>query len=161
MTTVAGAAPLTPRWLHREPPLPPAAVAVSGPATRALLYGATVQLAAGAELRLAHGPGWLLLLGEAGMLPWADGAVYLGWDSGLLLPTTADIWPGAAIVRAGLAALAPGCGLLALLPGRVLASRMPATPLTLGTLYPDGVPWRSDQAGLDAPPVADPPGGAP
>jgi hypothetical protein len=140
MTAVAGAAPLTPRWLHREPPLPPAAVAAPGPAAGALAARAATRIRAGAELRGAAAPGWLLLLGDPDTLPWADGAVYLGWDSGLLLPTTADVWPGAAIVRAGLAALAPGCGLLALLPGRVLAAPMPTGPLTLGSISPAGAP---------------------
>ena len=44
------------------------------------------RLRAGAGLRVAFGPEWTLVVGDD--LPWADGVTYLGWDDGLLVPTT-------------------------------------------------------------------------
>jgi hypothetical protein len=104
--------PLT--WTRREPPLHPAAVA-GGPELRA----ATVRrLRSGAELRVAFGPEWTLVIGDD--LPWADGATYLGWDDGLLVPTTLAPSTPAGLLRHAL----PGDA-LAVLPGAVLTGPAP------------------------------------
>lgn len=104
--------PLT--WARREPPLKAAAVA-GGAALRA----ATVRrLRAGARLRVALGPEWTLVVGDD--LPWADGVTYLGWDDGLLVPTTLAPSTPAGLLRHSL----PG-DVLAVLPGAVLTGPAP------------------------------------
>lgn len=108
----AAAAPLT--WFRREPPLSPAAVA-GGPELRAVTVR---RLREGAELRVAFGPAWTLVVGDD--LPWVDGATYLGWDDGLLLPTT--LAPSA---PAGLLRHALPDDVLAVLPGAVLTGPAP------------------------------------
>lgn len=104
--------PLT--WTRREPPLHPAAVA-GGSELRA----ATVRrLRGGAELRVAFSPEWTLVVGDD--LPWADDATYLGWDDGLLVPTTLAPSTPAGLLRFAL----PG-DVLAVLPGAVLTGQPP------------------------------------
>jgi MoxR-vWA-beta-propeller ternary system domain bpX5 len=123
-------APFTLRWSAREPPLPPAAVAGSGRVAASLAAAAHDRVGAGAELRAAARPDWIVVLADAADLPWADGAVYLGWDGGLLAPTTLAPWPPAGVIRGGLAGHAPdGCDLLVLLPDRLLVAPMPVRPL--------------------------------
>lgn len=123
-------APLfTPRWTRREPPLPAAAVAVCGAAVSGMWTAVGERVADGARLRAAAGPRWLVVLGEAGDLPWVDGARYLGWDAGLLVPTTLLPWPAADLLRAALHRAAPHSGLFALLPGQALAAPLPVRPL--------------------------------
>jgi hypothetical protein len=110
------------RWARREPPLPPAAVAASGDAGRRLRAAVRACLGRGAELRAAAGDDWIVALGDRADLPWVDGASYLGWDAGLLVPTTLVPWPAAELVRESPAA---GEELVVLLPDRVLISAMP------------------------------------
>jgi len=101
-------------WSRREPPLSPAAVAGG-----AELRAATVRrLRAGAELRVAIGPEWTLVAGDD--LPWADGATYLGWDDGLLVPTTLVPSTPAGLLRHSLPA-----DTLAVVPGAVLTGPAP------------------------------------
>ncbi|MGW4207366.1 bpX5 domain-containing protein [Lentzea sp. NPDC004789] len=104
--------PLT--WTRREPPLAPAAVA-GGADLRA---AAVRRLREGAELRVACGPEWILVVG--GDLPWADGVTYLGWDDGLLVPTTLAPSTPAGLLRHALPA-----DVLAVLPGAVLTGPAP------------------------------------
>jgi hypothetical protein len=107
--------PLT--WTRREPPLRAAAVAGG-----AELRAATVRrLRAGAELRVAFGPEWTLVIGAE--LPWADGVTYLGWDDGLLVPTTLAPSTPAGLLRH---ALPPDA--LAVVPGAVLTGPAPVRP---------------------------------
>ena len=89
-------------WLRREPPLAPSAVAAQGDAVAALTSATQDRLRAGAELRVCTGSGWLLVLGDRADLPWADRVTYLGWDDGLLLPTTRACSPSADLLRAAL-----------------------------------------------------------
>lgn len=80
-------------WHPRPSPLEACAVAASGVAARTLALRCLArddeQLAA---LRgVSVGRDGLILLGDFGVLPWADGALYLGRDDqapSLLLPTT-------------------------------------------------------------------------
>jgi len=104
--------PLT--WTRREPPLAPAAVAGGAP----LRAAAVRRLREGAELRVASGPEWTLVVGTD--LPWADGATYLGWDDGLLVPTTLAPSTPAGLLRHALPA-----DVLAVLPGAVLTGPAP------------------------------------
>jgi hypothetical protein len=101
-------------WARREPPL--AAVAVAG--TGNLREATKTRLAGGAMLRAAVSDDWILVLGED--LPWAEGAIYLGRDEGLLVPTTLRPSLPAGILRAAL-----GPGTLAVLPGHILTGTMP------------------------------------
>ena len=108
-------APLT--WARREPPLHPAAVA-GGADLRAVTVR---RLREGAGLRVAFGREWTLVVGED--LPWADGATYLGWDDGLLVPTTLAPSTPAGLLRHALPA-----DVLAVLPGAVLTGQPPKHP---------------------------------
>jgi hypothetical protein len=82
---------LAPRWIARDVPLPPVAVAV--PRAVARLLATRWRTAAGAaveSLRAAATPSALLLFGDVEALPWADGVLYLGRDPEaprLLVPT--------------------------------------------------------------------------
>lgn len=77
-------------WRPREPPLPPVAVAVRGPAARRLARRLLE------EGRLGGFEGVVaddLLVLMGGDLPWVDGCTYLGRDArspALLLPTTEE-----------------------------------------------------------------------
>ncbi|WP_354643611.1 hypothetical protein [Kitasatospora camelliae] len=119
-------------WSRREPPLDPAAVAATGPAAPLLAAAARERIAAGARLRAAADGHTLLLLGDPADLPWTDGCRYLGWEDGVLVPTTARPWPPATLWRD---ALAPDrTTLLALLPETALLTPSPPHPLDQDTL---------------------------
>jgi hypothetical protein len=109
-------------WARREPPLQPAAVAATGSVVDSLRKATTNRMDLVGELRAVGGDGWLVVLGDSTDLPWADGAIYLGWDSGLLVPTTSVPSPPAGLLRSAL----PQEGLVVLLPDHVLVSRTPA-----------------------------------
>lgn len=110
------------RWSRREPPLHPAAVTASGAQADQLRAAVRARLEAGADLRVTADPNWLVAIGEAADLPWVDGASYLGWDAGLLVPTMLLPWPGAELLRASLSV---HDDLVVLLPDRMLISAMP------------------------------------
>ncbi|MBN1205161.1 MAG: hypothetical protein JXB05_09580 [Myxococcaceae bacterium] len=112
-------------WGPRREPLAALAVAGVGPVALALarraLAAEDTQLGAWSGVA---GPGVLVLLGETESLPWVDGAVYLGRDSGapsLLLPCALapEVAPAllerALVARAGVGtplAVLPRSGLL-------------------------------------------------
>jgi hypothetical protein len=117
-------------WAPREPPLPAVAVAGTGDAARRLRAGAAERVAAGADLRATANADWIVVLGAEPDLPWAEGAAYLGWDAGLLLPTTSQPWPPVDLLREAVRRTAGSvAGLVVLLPDRLLVSPMPARPL--------------------------------
>lgn len=125
--------PLRLRWSRQEPPLPPVAVAGCGECAGRLRAAVRDRVASGAQLRAAADVDCVVALGDAGDLPWVDGATYLGWDAGLLVPTTLVPWPPAQLIRESLA-IGPGA-VVVLLPDRVLVSPMPvrsADPAALG-----------------------------
>lgn len=82
------------RWRERAAPLPPRAAVGLGPVAAALL--GRLRRATPDELRGVEGAaseGALVVLGEASLLPWVDGVVYLGRDPrapSLLLPTAQE-----------------------------------------------------------------------
>jgi MoxR-like ATPase len=124
-----------PELHRREPPLPPAAVVAQHGAVPELLAATRARVAAGAELRVCTGNGWLLVLGAAADLPWADGVTYLAWQEGLLLPTTQAVTPSAELLRRALAAQAPpGHDLVAVIGDYVLTSAMPQRAVDLTVL---------------------------
>ena len=110
-------------WRGRRVALPLAAVTAEGAAAAQLAMSALRRLERGFRLSAAGGPGNLVVLGDPDVLPWAEGAIYLGWDSGVLLPTTLAVHPGPTFIRAGLPVDA--ADLVVLLPDRVLVTRMP------------------------------------
>ncbi|MEV4316898.1 hypothetical protein [Actinocrispum sp. NPDC049592] len=107
-------------WSFREPPLP--AVAVAG--TSALYAATQASLARGVSLRAAVGDDWILVLGDD--LPWAADVTYLGWDGGVLVPTTLRPSVPGGVLRAAL-----GSEVLAVLPGRILSGAMPVRKAVL------------------------------
>ena len=100
-----------------------------------LLRATLRQVRAGHELRVAAGAGGTLVLAAVDDLPWFPGAVYLGWDCGVLTPTTRAPAPAmpflAPLLRARLPA---GHGLVALLPWALLAAPMPGAPADAAAL---------------------------
>jgi MoxR-vWA-beta-propeller ternary system domain bpX5 len=125
----------TPSWLPREPPLVPHAVLGRGPSVAGLADRASVRLAAGARLRVAAAPGWLVVLGDAGDLPWSPGVRYLGWDCGALLPTTLAVSPSAELLVRALRRRVPaGDDLVVVVGSDVLSSVLPTRPASPGQL---------------------------
>ncbi len=131
------------RWLPREPPLPPAAVAARAAAAQALAAAALPRLRAGATIRATRSADWLLLLGDPADLPWAAGVVYLGWAGRALVPTTLRCSVPVSLV---VAALAPA-EVTVLLPGVVLQGAMPrrsADPELLAALTAEALDEEAD-----------------
>jgi hypothetical protein len=119
-------------WERRYPPLDPVAVIGRGPVREEL-----ARRVAGdpdpARLRAAASGDWLLLLGETAHLPWVAGARYLGWDHGLLLPTThRPSVPMELLART--IRQRHRAELLVLLPDAILASVMPSHPVDVSRL---------------------------
>jgi hypothetical protein len=95
------------------------------------------QVAAGVELRVCTGDGWLLVLGAAADLPWADDVTYLAWQEGLLLGTTVRSTPSPELFRRALARRVPeGHHLIAVVGDEVLSSSMPERAADLTVLSP-------------------------
>jgi hypothetical protein len=122
---------------RREPPLAPAGVVARQDAVAALSAAVRRKVEAGAELRACIGEDWLLVLGAAADLPWADGVTYLAWQEGLLLPTTTYAEPSAELLRRALAERVPeGHALIAVVGDDVLSSAMPERGVDLTALPP-------------------------
>jgi hypothetical protein len=109
-------------WGPREPPLPAAGAVAEGAAARAM----ATRLCARTPESLARlrgvvvGADVLVVLGEAGDLPWVEGARYLGRDPlapSLWLPTTRAPQVSVALFERALslAQMPPGRGPLAVL----------------------------------------------
>ncbi|MEU8210955.1 hypothetical protein AB0B85_17375 [Micromonospora sp. NPDC049044] len=127
------------RWRQRDVPLPAAAVVAADAVVPELRADTLLRVATGARLRACAGrlQRWLIVLGDRADLPWADGAVYLGWDGGVLVPTLAQPWPCADLLREPLRHLTDErAGLIALLPGLVLAGPLPREPVDARWLAP-------------------------
>ncbi len=127
-------------WRPRSAPLEPVGMAARGEAARALAR----RLLARSDEDLARltgvaGQDLILLLGNAGdgaLLPWVDGAIYLGRDPrapSLLLPTNREptvplpLLERALVLRAGHSKVEPP--LAVLLDPPFLASVLEARPL--------------------------------
>ena len=124
------------RWLSRTDPLQPAAVAARHAASAAMARRLLGRDDEGlAALRGVAGHETLLIIGPAELLPWVDGAVYLGRDPrapSLLLPThTEPALCAALIERALLAAFPAHLPPIALLPSeRTILSANAARPIS-------------------------------
>ena len=101
-----GAEHVVESWHRREPPLPAVAVLGVGAVAAALAAATHRRLAEGAALRTVADPEYLVVLGDEAVLPWVDGARYLGWDGAALTLTThrvlpsADVWRSSALAAA-------------------------------------------------------------
>ncbi|WP_332645023.1 bpX5 domain-containing protein [Aeromicrobium sp.] len=93
------AEPLGLDWHVREPPLSPCGVVARGEVVPLLAAAAARYVSAGNDLKVCHGDGWLVVLGDSNCLPWVDGVVYVGLEDGLHLPTTLRCSPPAGVVR--------------------------------------------------------------
>ena len=124
-------------WRPRSAPLEPVGMAARGEAARALAR----RLLARSDEELARltgvaGQDLVLILGDAALLPWVEGAAYLGRDArapSLLLPTNREptvplpLVERALLARAGLARAEPP--LAVLLDPPLLASILEARSL--------------------------------
>ena len=124
-------------WRPRSAPLEPVGMAARGEAARALAR----RLLARSDEDLARltgvaGQDLILLLGDSALLPWVEGAAYLGRDArapSLLLPTNREptvplpLVERALVVRAGHLKAEPP--LAVLLDPPLLASVLEARPL--------------------------------
>jgi hypothetical protein len=124
-------------WAPRNMALAPAGVAAVGETARALALRLLRSDFAGqlSRLRGAATEDSILLLGESADLPWVDGAIYLGKDSGarsLLVPTTlAPSVPIDALERALIRRFAELSPPIVVLPvQRRIFSAAPALPLS-------------------------------
>ncbi len=116
---------IRPRWLTRDVPLPSVAVVARAAAVAGLARSTLRRLGAGAELAASASDDVLLVVGAETDLPWSDGAVYLGWDGGLLLPTTLHLVPSAAVIAPAARRCSEPNDLVVVLPGQVLITKVP------------------------------------
>lgn len=119
-------------WRPRNEPLTCAAVAGCGPVRIRLVADAADRLRAGAALRAIADSAWAVFLGETVDLPWADGAVYLGWEGGLLVPTAVRPTAPPDLLRRAIGR--PRDELVVLLPGSILHASQPTGIADLAAL---------------------------
>ncbi|GIG19283.1 hypothetical protein Cch01nite_00070 [Cellulomonas chitinilytica] len=132
-------APAALSWVVREPPLAAAAVTATGTAARLLAEETVRRLDTGASgLRAAGAGRRLLVLGPADELPWCDGARYLGWDAGVLMPTGRRPSLPADLVAAAARRHLRGAPLVAVLPDGLLGAPVPHRGVDAQALQP----WR-------------------
>lgn len=126
---MTGAKPIRPVWHVRDSPLAAAAVVASGDALPRLKRSTYARVQIGARLIVAADHGYLLVIGNEADLPWSDGAVYLGWEAGVLVPTTSRPIPSTALIVDAARRAAADNDLVVVLPGAVLhvSNRAPIT----------------------------------
>lgn len=113
-------------WAPRAVPLDPVAVTCRPDDAGGLVSATLRRVLAGHELRVVTGLGGSVVLGAGDDLPWFAGAVYLGWDRGVLVPTSRAPSLPVDLVLASLRDRLPaGNGLVAVLPWAVLVAPMP------------------------------------
>ena len=120
------------RWTPRPVPLPAAAATAPPQRTAALLDAVADRVRAGSSLRLAAGEAGCVVLGGPDDLPWCPDVVYLGWESGVLTPTTRAPLPAVDLLLASLRhRLPPDHALVAVVPWGVLVAPVPARAVDL------------------------------
>jgi len=119
-------------WERREPPLAPVAVVGRGSVTGLLAAAVRDGIGRGGEYRIAAAPGFLVVWSAE--LPWADGAVYLGRDGGLLMPTTRRTTLPAVLWRDRLLGSSDAGKIVVLLDDQALISEPPQRPADLACL---------------------------
>ena len=108
-------------WQRRPTPLEPAGVLATGPAGRRLARALVEGIDHGADVRVYAAGTSVLAFGKAAVLPWVDGATWLGRDGLLYLPTTiVPTLPTDLVARAAARRAGPDPGWLVLLPDRLL-----------------------------------------
>jgi hypothetical protein len=117
--------PIRPEWRDRDVPLAAAAVIGHGPAGVALARSARERVRAGTPLGVASGHEFVVVVGDESDLPWSDGAVYLGWEATVLVPTTREPVPRTALIAAAARRAAGAHDLVIVLPGLVLHTANP------------------------------------
>jgi hypothetical protein len=122
------------QWRPRVEPLLPAAVAATGSGRDRLSADAVDRIQAGAALRAIADTEWIVFLGGPGDLPWADGAIYLGWDGGLLVHTALEPSIPADLLRRALDR--PADEIIAVLPGAILSGQRPTRAADVTSLAP-------------------------
>jgi len=122
-------------WTGREPPLPAVAVTSRAEDLADLLSATVRQVQAGYALRVVLGQGGGVVLGATDELPWCEGAVYLGWECGVLVPTTRRLsLPMEFLASVCRGRLPAGHDLVVLLPWALLAAPMPGDVVDLAVL---------------------------
>jgi hypothetical protein len=113
-------------WSRRPYPLAPAAVLGLGETRNVLAAHLLDRISAGADLQVHASGEYLLAVGGEADLPWVDGAVWLGREAGLLLPTTAAVEPNIDLVsRAIRRRVGTDAGWIVLIPGQILVGNNP------------------------------------
>lgn len=124
-------------WTTREPPLEPVAVVGQGVAARTLARRILEDERPGVcDLRVAVGDDWIVVCGPADVLPWADGATYLGLESTLLTPTTMRTTLPVDLVERAIGRKNPGTTVpfRVLIPDCLLVSALPTREVNRGRL---------------------------
>ena len=116
-------------WRDRDVPIKAAAVVAHEAAVPGLARSACSRLRAGAGLTAAVGHGYLVIIGDEADLPWSDGAVYLGWEAAVLVPTTTEPVPRTALIAEAARREAGPHDLVIVLPQVVLHTPNPR-PIT-------------------------------
>ena len=117
--------PIRPAWRDRAVPLRAAAVVAHGAAARDLARSARSRISAGASLSAASGHGFIVIISDEADLPWSDGAVYLGWEAAVLVPTTQEPIPRTALIAEAARRTACTHDLVIVLPHTVLRTPNP------------------------------------
>jgi len=117
--------PIRPAWRDRDVPIRAAAVVAQGAAARALARSTQSRISAGASLSAACGHGYLVIIGDEVDLPWSDGAVYLGWEASVLVPTTQAPVPRTVLIAEAARRVSGTDDLVIVLPQTVLHTPSP------------------------------------
>lgn len=111
-------------WRTRHEPLRPAAVLADGQVAARLAAALAERVDHGADVEVHAGPGLVVAMGDPDDLPWIDGAVWLGAEAGLLVPTTLEPTPEPHLVaRAVAKSVGADAGWIVLTPDRIVVGR--------------------------------------
>jgi hypothetical protein len=114
-------------WRTRHEPLHPGAVLGDGLVAARLAAALAERVEHGADVEVHAGDGLVLAIGDAADLPWVDGAVWLGAEAGLLVPTTLEPTPEPHLVgRAVAKSVGADAGWIVLTPDRIVVGRRAA-----------------------------------
>ena len=116
-------------WREREPPLSIVGMLVTGESVSEL---AGCLLRMGPEslraLRMASNSDGLVVLGAADILPWVDGALWLGRDGGILYPTALEPDQPADLVAGAIVRQFGRRGLVVVTTSMIVVSNTPEGP---------------------------------
>jgi hypothetical protein len=122
-------------WRIRGEPLRPAAVFGAGPIAARLVAALLERIERGADVEVHAGHDLVLAIGDADNLPWVDGAVWLGAEAGMLVPTTLELTPEPHLVaRAVAKAVGADAAWIVLTPDGIVVGRRAVGRPDLGRL---------------------------